>query len=343
MPSDAGLRTAHDGLVSELGTTRFLHVANGSCTTDVIEAAGLPGVRSIWADPLYEGPVPGDLSDEELLEVRRRYLAPEDSAVPPENDLRRWREVIDAHETYDELVLWFEHDLFDQLNLIQILSWIRPRAAAAKVVSLVCIGSFPGHPRFKGLGELSPEQLAPLLTTRRRVSDAEYSLAQRTWQAFREPSPEALDNLRRSNTSALPFLAPALERFLQEYPSTIDGLSRTERRLLRLAEGGPIAVKAAFPRMHDEEDAYYVTDGALAELVPTLSRTSPPLLTVGGDEAGGELLRGTISLTDAGREVLAGKRDRVTCGVDRWLGGVHLKSGQTIWRWDEEHGRMTRA
>src|SRR5688572_27748870 len=125
MPSDAGLRTAHDGLVSELGTTRFLHVANGSCTTDVIEAAGLPGVRSIWADPLYEGPVPGDLSDEELLEVRRRYLAPEDSAVPPENDLRRWREVIDAHETYDELVLWFEHDLFDQLNLIQILSWIR--------------------------------------------------------------------------------------------------------------------------------------------------------------------------------------------------------------------------
>ena len=29
------------------------------------------------------------------------------------------------HESYDELILWFEHDLFDQLNLIQLLTWIR--------------------------------------------------------------------------------------------------------------------------------------------------------------------------------------------------------------------------
>ena len=54
--------------------TRFLHVANGTSTTRTIEAAGLPGIRSIWADPLFEGPVPA-LSDAELLEVRMRFLA----------------------------------------------------------------------------------------------------------------------------------------------------------------------------------------------------------------------------------------------------------------------------
>ena len=52
----------------------FLHVANGTSTTMTIEAAGLPGARSIWADPLYEGPVPGGLSDDELCDVRARYL-----------------------------------------------------------------------------------------------------------------------------------------------------------------------------------------------------------------------------------------------------------------------------
>src|SRR5436190_16186181 len=45
---------------------RFLHVANGTSTTRIIEAAGIPGACSLWADPLYEGPVPGGLSDTEL-------------------------------------------------------------------------------------------------------------------------------------------------------------------------------------------------------------------------------------------------------------------------------------
>jgi hypothetical protein len=45
--------------------TRFLHVANGTSTTRTIEAAGIPGACSIWADPLYEGPVPGGLDDTE--------------------------------------------------------------------------------------------------------------------------------------------------------------------------------------------------------------------------------------------------------------------------------------
>ena len=331
--------------VSDSSRARFLHVANGTCTTDIIEAAAIPGLRSIWADPLYEGPVPAGLSDEELRVVRSRYLAgpTEDASIDPVNDLSRWRRVIDAHESYDELVLWYEHDLFDQLNLIQILSWIRTRLPATKMVRLVCIGSFPGHPRFKGLGELSPHELASLFETRRPVRDAEYVLAEHAWQAFREITPEAVDNLRRSDTTALPYLAPALGRFLQEYPSTIDGLSRSERRLLRLAEKGPIDVVAAFPRMHDDEDVYYVTDESLANLVAALSRTSPPLISFApGAHADTRLLRGTISLTEAGREVLAGRRDRVACGLDRWLGGVHLQTGATGWRWDDEHERVTR-
>src|SRR5205807_8056785 len=125
-----------------------------------------------------------------------------------------------------------------------------------------------------------PGELAPLLETRRRVSDAEYRLAERAWQAFREPTPEGLDTLRHSDTKALPYLAPAVERFLQEYPSTIDGLSRSARTLFRLAARAPIAVKAAFPRMHDKEDVYYITDSSLAALVATLSRTSPPVIAV---------------------------------------------------------------
>jgi hypothetical protein len=332
---------------------RFLHVANGTSTTRTIEAAGIPGTCSIWADPLHEGPVPGGLSDSELVEVRRRFLAGLDGPARPDparpdptrdrvNDLREWRTVIAHHESYDELILWFEHDVFDQLNLIQLLTWIRGHLPPAKPVSLICIGSFPGRPDFKGLGELTPDELAPLFDTRQPVEGRQYEVAEHAWQAFRSPTPEALDSVRREDTSAMPYLAPAVSRFLQEYPWTRDGLSRTERRLLALANGDGISLMRAFPRMHDGEQAYYVTDGSLAAVVETLSRTTPPLLALDVPAADDRrVFRGSVKLTDAGRSVLSGELDRVTAfGIDRWLGGVHLQSGDRLWRWDETQQRI---
>ena len=339
--------------VTDTATTRFLHVANGTSTTMTIEAASIPGVCSIWADPLHEGPVPGGLSDAELLDVRMRYLAgPADLAgvawagrdlsLDPVNDMRQWRTVIERHESYDELILWFEHDLFDQLNLIQLLTWVRDHLPAAKPVSLICIGSFPGRPDFKGLGELTPGELASLLETRQPVSGPQYEVARRAWQAFREPTPDALDQLRQDDTSVLPYLAPAITRFLQEYPWTNGGLSRTERRLLELANSDGIVLSKAFPRMHQGEQLYYVTDSSLAALAETMSRTSPPLLAL--DLSDGHVLRGTVTLTDTGRSVLAGQLDRVeTCGIDRWLGGVHLQSRSRTWRWDDTRQRITQS
>lgn len=339
---------SHSEIVGPVEQTRYLHVANGTSTTTTIEAAGIGGACSIWADPLYEGPVPAGLSDGELLDVRMRFLsgpdeltgaawAGPDPTLDPVNDLREWRATIAGHDSYDELVLWFEHDLFDQLNLIQLLSWLREHLPASTPVSLICIGAFPGRPDFKGLGELIPDELASLTGTRQRVSDAQYDLSQRAWRAFRAPTPEALDALLQSDTSRLPYLAPALRRFLQEYPSTRDGLSLTERRLLELASRGGIALSKAFPRMHESERSYYVTDGSLATMAETLTRTSPALLTldVSGDSEG-HALRGFVTLTTTGRSVLAGRSDRVAvCGIDRWLGGVHLQTGARIWRWDD--------
>ncbi len=335
--------------------TRFLHVANGTCTTQLIQAAGIPGAASIWAGPLHDGPVPGGLTDEELLDVRRRYHAERayptaaawigrDPSLDPVNDMRQWRAAIERHDSYDELILWFEHDLFDQLNLIQLVTWIRERLPATKPVSLVCIGTFPGRSEFKGLGELTPDELASLLETRQRLGEPQYALAERAWQAFREPTPETLDNIRQGDTSALPYLAAAVARFLQEYPGRSTG-SRTERRLLELAsaDGDGIALSSAFRLMHDGETVYYITDTSLAELAEELSRTSPPLLTLTlGRVEDGKGLRGNIALTDAGRAVLDAHQDRVsTCGIDRWLGGVHLQRGGTLWRWDDARQRVT--
>jgi hypothetical protein len=238
--------------------------------------------------------------------------------------------VVAEHEAYDELVLWFEHDVFDQLNLIQVLDWVRSDVPEHKPVSLVSIDTFPGHPAFKGLGELSPADMPALLAERTRVGDKQFRLAAQAWRAFREPTPAPLDALRHQPTAALPYLSRAVARLLQELPWTSDGLSRTERRMLQVAAAGPTTPAAALPAMHDGEDAYYVTDTALADLAAEMSRTSPPLLRADG------------SLAEAGRAVLAGQADRVAlCGIDRWLGGTHVRA-TNVWRWDDQRQEVRR-
>ncbi|HET9370232.1 MAG TPA: hypothetical protein VFO19_08290 [Vicinamibacterales bacterium] len=325
---------------------RILHVANGTSLTGLIEAAGIAGARSVWCDVLSEGPVPGDLSDDALLEVRARFLAGPgaDDVENIARSLRESRRVIADTAAYDELILWFEHDLFDQLNLVQLLSWIRARLPRSTDATLVSIGSFANRPGFKGMGELTPSELAPLVDARQPVGDEQYALAERAWQAFRQNTPEALDELRRGDLSALPFLGAALHRFLQEYPWTSDGLSRSERRALEIAARGPIGASRAFPRMHDGERAYYITDGSFASLVESLTRRVAPLLdaaSIGMSQADG--LSGTIAITEAGRQALAGAPGAVRIDeIDRWMGGVHLESGR-IWRWDPDGDRVTRS
>jgi hypothetical protein len=328
-------------------SSRTLHVANGTCTTALLGAAGIPGRASIWADPLHDGPVPSGLSDDDLLNLRVDYLSgkldgypPSPASQDPVNDLRAWRAAIDDVASYDEIVLWFEHDLFDQLNLIQLLDHVSRDGVRAKPISLICVGGFPGHPNFKGLGELSPAEIGSLVGTRRLVGEAQMALANRAWNAFRDPDPRAIERLIQADTSALPFLRAALRRHLQEFPWTRDGLSRCERRLMTLAEREPIGIHDAFPRMHEGEDAFYIADGSFWDLAVELERAS--LVTIDAPSRHPyDFPDGTIVLTALGGDVLGGREDRIArCGIDRWIGAVHLEGSNGVWRWDDAAGAL---
>ena len=206
----------------------------------------------------------------------------------------------------------------------------------------MCIGSFPGRPHFKGLGELTPIELESLLPTRQPVSDAQYLVAARAWQAFRSADPRRIEDLLRLDTSPLPFLAGALSRHLEEFPSTINGLSRTEQRLMDLAEPGPIDLWAVFSHLHDQETAFYIGDTSFWQVVQELTATSPPLLALEvTSSVPGRLPQGIIALTETGRDVLHGLADRVgRCGLQRWLGGSHLEGFEAMWRWHGAEARI---
>ena len=84
---------------------------------------------------------------------------------------------------YAHIVLWFEHDLYDQACLVRVLATLAARPTLPRV-ELVCIDRFPGIARFIGLGQLSPEQLGGLWRRRKPVGRRQLALGARGWMAL---------------------------------------------------------------------------------------------------------------------------------------------------------------
>ena len=308
----------------------MLHVTNGDCTVEVMRQAHVVGDIVAWQDVLHEGPVPA-LGLAELRPVRAQFLAtmsPVEAATIEAGLLARDERLAAALAAEERVVLWFEHDLYDQLQLLQILAGLSDRPIG---VELICVGSFPGRPDFAGLGELDPDELGSLWPVRTPVTNEHVRAARAGWDAFRGTDPRALARMAATPDPKLPFLAAALRRLLEELPGVRDGLARTERQLLAAIAAGARTRERAFVEAAASEEAPFLGDDTAFERLDELAGGPQPLVTAGGD----------LALTAAGADVLAGRADRVALiGFDRWLGGLHLRAGDSLWRWDPERGAL---
>jgi hypothetical protein len=241
-----------------------------------------------------------------------------------------------------EYVLWFEADLYDQLQLIEILARMRTLRVSPEKITLICVGEYPGIAHFGGLGELRSDQLRGLAFTVATTLD-EHALeyAELAWAAFRAPDPMALATISTAPSDELRFVAEAFDRVAREYPSTRDGLSLTERRILAaVAEEVPTA-GAVFERVSAREIRPFLGDTWCFDRMTRLTLCANPLLQIrsdASDETAGSPVgpQTPLWLTPEGRRVLRGRDDHVALnGIDRWIGGVHLSGRDCPWRWDE--------
>jgi len=315
-----------------------LHVLNGDATREKLELAGIPGVLTVWADVLHDGPVP-NLPPSELRRVRAQHLEPYVARTADDMVSRAdaWDAALDRYGDYDELVFWFEHDLFDQLILIRHLHWLSQIPHASARFSLICIGAYPGRPNFAGLGELAPSELAGLFPLRRPITWQQIVLGTTAWDLFRAAEPTALlEWLDHADLSALPYLDGALRRHLDDFPSTMNGLSRSESQILKAVVEGQSTAVDIFVATQRMEERVFMGDLTFWSIIRRLAGARTPLVSVDGDTPQLPFTGVRVEITRAGREVLAGEKDHVELnGIDRWMGGAHLTTARH-WRWDGE-------
>ena len=318
---------ARGQLLARSGRVGTLHVTNGDSTAHSLLQTTLVEHIVVWRDVLHEGPVP-EVGDAQLRAVRARFLG---ASV---RDFEQ-RDAALAAGRDGEYLLWFEADLYDQLQIAQILARLAELRVTAERITLICIGEYLGIAHFGGLGELRPDQLEDLPAAAAvTLSDDALALAARAWATLRAPDPRGLGAIVAARSPELRFMPEAFDRLGREYPWTRDGLSLTERRLLAAIAEGAGSAGEAFVRGAAREARPYLGDTWAYAAIERLARAEVQLLAAAG--TGGVDRHTTVALTEAGRRVLDGAADHVALnGIDRWIGGVHLVGRSAEWRWDE--------
>ncbi|MEP6636603.1 MAG: RNA polymerase subunit sigma-24 [Acidobacteriota bacterium] len=328
----------------------MLHIHNGDSSAGTAKQSTIRGEHFAWRESLITGPTPAGLNPSEWRKLRAQHLSEAFGAdrAAIEAALHSQEDKLSTYPDHDEVVLWFEHDLFCQINLLYLFQWFAQRDLGQTKLSLICIGEFPGLPDFRGLGELNVEQLTSLLEKRHLVSAAELQLATKGWQAYCSANPSAIEALLSSDTSALPFLERAFQLHLERFPSVRNGLGRIEKLGLELIESGASRFVDLFPRFCQAEPAYGLGDSQFELALRQMAAAQKPLVKSSNGSkpasrlASAEFHKHAFEITETGEAVCRNEADFIELnGIDSWLGGVHLSGQKNLWRWDEQTRRLT--
>lgn len=314
-----------------------LHITNGDHAARAIAFAGFADDVLPWRDVLHDGPVPAGLKLNELSRVRSDYLAAKKwgdaEAVRTEFTTRDARFGLAAEQ--GRVTLWFESDLYDQLQLAQILGELFIAHAPFEESEIIEVDGY--------LGTLDAATINRAYEGRRKLTIEHFDVARELWDAFRETQPTRLVKLACRDYPVLPYMASAIRRLLEEFPHTGTGLSGIQTRALELLRHGPQTPAALFTSIAEQEPRIFLGDASFASYMQDLSNVSYPLALFGDGQPvlAPELTEGSrtfwhtpLELTEMGEKVFMRKADHIHLnGLDRWIGGVHL-SADNQWRWD---------
>ncbi|GGN94342.1 sigma-70 family RNA polymerase sigma factor [Saccharibacillus kuerlensis] len=319
------------------GGKGMLHIVNGDRTAALLREAEIQGEVLVWRELYPFGPVFADMEEASAKFSRADYLEKElgiprsvylEGCAEQERKLR-------GLGNYEEVVLWFEHDLFDQTMLTLLLDRIRRLQKGRTRVSLLCIGEFPGIECFHGLGQLRADQLKTLSGTWQPVGEEQYVLSSSFWKAYSSPDPEEHARFLKMDSSALPFAHAAFEAHLSRLPSPESGLGIIQRTTLEAAASGAAAPGELFREVSGRLSLLGIGDLEFWRYLELMTAGSHPLLICSGSngfpkygQSQSDFTQARFSLSELGRRVLEGEAAAEDGGFPDWVGGLRLTGGQ---------------
>ncbi|MDO6601744.1 DUF1835 domain-containing protein [Arenibacter palladensis] len=289
-----------------------LHITNGDILTNKLSTLKLEGDIITWREMLCEGKTETNVGSESFWKTRFEFLNKNYKISKSwfiDKTLKEYRTLCN-HKQEDRIVLWFDFDLFDQINMLAVISWLKTHRPYAEI-SLVSSEGDDDSLDIMGLGELTDEQLRKLYTNRTLLTQDDIEYADYVWQLYCSDNPIRLENLKDFDSFQFSHLSGAIEAHLMRFPTIRNGLNEVENNILRLARNAKPKTKLELLNTVLRNQGRYGFGDTQYERVITKLK---PLFTNFNP----------VKLSKKGMEILEGKTSYYSCiqENDAYLGGA---------------------
>ncbi|MEI4770419.1 DUF1835 domain-containing protein [Psychrobacillus sp. FJAT-51614] len=303
----------------------MIHIVNGDVVGNKIR--DIDGEIIVWREMYDFGPLSLEWSKEELLQRRAAFF--EDRLEIPStifiSNCVKQNNLLSNISTKEEVVLWFEHDRFDQTMLMYLISELSVLGIVN--ISMISINQYPGIHPFQGLGQLSSEQLIALLDSKKELSTDEILEAISGWIAYNSKDAEEYKRWIHNTPHFLPFLLPFFQEHNSYFPSLKTGLNEVEYLSLSLIHEGNRQFYELFKKVTEKRVNDGLSDFHLTAILNELMKGPNPLIMTNQPlpNYADSVSNAKLEITSAGCEVLNEKLNRMDLvGIDWWIGGVHM-------------------
>lgn len=278
--------------------TSILHITNGDSTTNYLQKLNFSGEFITWREMLCEGKTTTDVGSEKFWKNRFEFFTSSYKVSKKkfiDYTLKEYRNLCNK-KNQKEIVLWFEHDLFCQINMIAIISWLK-RYRKGYPISLVCSGKIEGSDKLFGLSELSENQIKEHYKNRIELTQDDIEYADYMWQLYCSDSPLRLETIYKFNPmSPFQYLASALEAHLQRFPSLKNGLNLVENTILKTSEKHELATKEKLvDKLLEEQEVYGFGDLQYSHKISSLRKLFYSFNPVKLNKKGKEVLKNQLN------------------------------------------------
>ncbi|MBT8318444.1 MAG: DUF1835 domain-containing protein [Lutibacter sp.] len=222
--------------------SKTIHVLNGDSTAQVLEKSKIEGDVIIWREMLCEGPVHKSVGSDEFWINRYSFFEEELRISRLEYYDTTIKEIVKLEDLsgYEEVVLWFEYDLFCQVNLMALCTYLLANYVKKANYYLICTGEVKGKNKLQSLTDFKPSGFETLYETKIALSKTNLEFAKESWELYVENDFKKLDEFNFNKSAKFKYLQAAINQHLLLFPSK-NGLNQISTKIFEILKSNALS------------------------------------------------------------------------------------------------------
>jgi hypothetical protein len=210
-----------------------LHIVNGDNTAQLLSKSSIKGDVVVWREMLCEGPVIKDVGTDQFWKIRYKFYENELGIKKLDYFDRSIKEIIKLEDLkgYKEVVLWFEYDLFCQVNLMALCSYLINSYRKDIRYFLISTGKDDNKSELQSLADYSPESFDKLYRSKIKPNKNDLHFARKCWSVFVKKNLKEFQNYSFQTNAKFQYFEPTMNQQILRFPKE-NGFNQIQNKIL---------------------------------------------------------------------------------------------------------------